>query len=156
MIRIYLKFLLLKFLYYLYTFFLTKDYKNALVANINIFLFVVSFFLLKNQLLSIVFATLSVFFAIKILCLWILEGILDKHFTVGLYKYISLGADLWILFTSISMIKVILQVLELSEEDKKLLEKSKTQLSESILDMYIEFAYLISKVVDKDVLQRRV
>lgn len=154
MIRIYIKFLLIKFVYYFYTFF-TKEYKNAVVANINIFLFIVSFFVLKNQLLSIVFATLSVFFAIKILCLWILEVILDKHFTVGLYKYMSLGADLWILFISVSMIKVILQVLELPEEDKRLLENSKTQLSESILDMYIEFARLISEVVDKDVLQRR-
>lgn len=155
MIRIHIRFLLLKFLYYFYTFFLTKDYKNALAANITIFLFMVSFFVLKNQLLSIVFVTLSAFFAIKILFLWILEVILDENFTVGLYKYISLGADLWILFVSISMIKVVLKVFELSEEDKKLLEKSKTQLSEAVLDMYIEFAHLISKVVDKDVLQRR-
>jgi hypothetical protein len=121
----------------------------------NIFLFIISFFILKNQLLSIVFATLCVFFAIKILALWILDFILGKYFTFGLYRYMSLGADIWILFTSISMIKVILQVLELPEEHKELLEKSKTQLSESIVDMYIELAHLISKVVDKDVLQRR-
>jgi len=154
MIRIYLKFLLIKFIYYFYTFF-TKEYKNAVVANMNIFLFIVSFFILKNPLLSIVFATLCVFFAIKILGLWILDFILGKQFTVGLYKYMSLGADIWILFISISMIKVILQVLELPEEHKELLEKSKTQLGESIVDMYIELAHLISKVVDKDVLQRR-
>jgi hypothetical protein len=125
------------------------------MANINLFLFTISFFILKNQLLSTVFATLSVFFAIKILILWILDFILDKQFTVGLYKYMSLGADIWILFISVSMIKVLLQVLELPEEPKELLEKSKRQLSESIVDMYIEFARLISKVVDKDVLQRR-
>jgi len=154
MIRIYLNFLLIKFIYYFYTFF-TKEYKNAVVANMNIFLFIVSFFILKNPLLSIVFATLCVFFAIKILGLWILDFILGKQFTVGLYKYMSLGADIWILFISISMIKVILQVLELPEEHKELLEKSKTQLGESIVDMYIELAHLISKVVDKDVLQRR-
>jgi len=125
------------------------------MANINLFLFTISFFILKNQLLSTVFATLSVFFAIKILILWILDFILDKQFTVGLYKYMSLGADIWILFISVSMIKVLLQVLELPEEQKELLEKSKRQLSESIVDMYIEFARLISKVVDKDVLKRR-
>lgn len=154
MIPIYLKFLLIKFTYYFYTFF-TKEYKNAVVANINLFLFTISFFILKNQLLSTVFATLSVFFAIKILILWILDFILGRQFTVGLYKYMSLGADIWILFISVSMIKVMLQVLEFPEEQKELLEKSKRQLSESIVDMYIEFAHLISKVVDKDVLQRR-
>jgi len=152
--RIYLKFLLLKFVFYVYTFF-TNEYKNAVVANINLFLFYISFFILENQLLSIVFATLSVFFAIKILALWILDFILGKQFTGGLYKYMSLGADLWILFISILLIKVILQGLELPEDRKEILEKSKTQLSESMADMYIELARLISKVVDKDVLQRR-